>query len=219
MWYGHGRTGRTGGYGPVIGCPYGVCSILYRKSLSPFITLLDSGSNRFCALKLCDSNGLSVLMICVYMPGEHTQDAFNAYLSVLGELEGFIVCYGCDWNIIVGDFNVDFGRGGSLNDLLLDFLSDLNLSACDLQYQNDILYTYERDGLVRSWIDHVLSSHSFSYLVSDVSTQRSGSNLSDHFPLYFFASCYLFGCSLSYSFSFLFPLPLSLHSLAQSVFN
>ena len=170
----------------ITGRPYGGCSILYRKSLSPFITLLDSGSNRFCALKLCDSNGLSVLMICVYMPGEHTQDAFNAYLNILGELEGFIDRYGCDLNLIIGDFNVDFGRGGSLNDLLLDFMSDLNLTACDLQYQNDILYTYERDdGLVRSWIDHVLSSHSFSHLVSDIYTQRSGSNLSDHFPLHF----------------------------------
>ena len=61
-----------------------------------------------------------------------------------------------------------------VNDLLLDFMSDLNLTACDLQYQSDILYMYERhDGLVRSWIDNVFSSHSFSYLVSDVYTQCS----------------------------------------------
>lgn len=48
------------------------------------------------------------------MPGdtEHTQGVSNADLNILEE-KGFIDCYGCD-------FNVDFYRGGSLWDLLLD---------------------------------------------------------------------------------------------------
>ena len=62
----------------LVGRPYGGCSILYRKSLSAFITPLHSFSNRFCAIKLCDSSGLSVLMICVYMPGDHNLNAFDA---------------------------------------------------------------------------------------------------------------------------------------------
>ena len=55
------------------------------------------------------------------MPGdtEHTKGVSNAHLNVLEE-KGFIDCYGCDFNLIVGDFNVDFYRGGSLWDLLLD---------------------------------------------------------------------------------------------------
>ena len=48
----------------LVGRPYGGCSILYRKSLMPFITPLVSCSNRFCAVKLCDSSGLSVLIVC-----------------------------------------------------------------------------------------------------------------------------------------------------------
>ena len=39
------------------GRPYGGCSILYRKS-SSCITPLDTNSDRFCGIKLCDLSGL-----------------------------------------------------------------------------------------------------------------------------------------------------------------
>ena len=46
--------------------------------------------------------------------------------------------------------------------------------------------TYERDdGLSHSWIDHIICSQSFSSLVTNVYTTRSGCILSDHFPLCF----------------------------------
>ena len=75
----------------LVGCPYGGCSILYRKCLSPFITPLRSCSDRFCALKLCDVNGLSLLLICVHMPSDGGPSSFNDYLNTLGELEGFTI--------------------------------------------------------------------------------------------------------------------------------
>ena len=59
--------------------------------------------------------------------------------------------------------------------------------ASDLQYKDSILFTYERDGggLCRSWIDHILCSRSCSTLVSNTFASHSGSNLSDHSPLFF----------------------------------
>ena len=89
-------------------------------------------------------------------------------------------------NIIVGDFNVDFDRRGLLCDLLTTFMSDMNLTACDLFFRQEIKYTYESDDtMARSWIDHVLCTQSFSSSLSDMYTIRAGSNLSDHFPLCF----------------------------------
>ena len=41
------------------GHPYGGCSVLYRKSLSSCIIPLASSSNRFCGIKVIDSNGSS----------------------------------------------------------------------------------------------------------------------------------------------------------------
>ena len=168
----------------LMGRPYGGCAILYRKLLSPFITPLDTCSDRFCAIKLHDSCGLSILMICVYMPSDSSQHASDLYLNTLGEIEGSIGSQEFDVCLIVGDFNVDFSRGGSLKDMLCCFMSGFSLFACDLLYNVD--HTYERDdGLVCSLIDHILCTQSFSHLVAEVHTLWSGSNLSDHHPLCF----------------------------------
>ena len=60
-------------------------------------------------------------------------------------MEVFISVHNCDVNVIVGDFNVDFDRNVRLTDLLRVFVSDFDLSVCDLQFRDKIHYTYERD--------------------------------------------------------------------------
>ena len=98
----------------LIGRPYGGCSILYRKSLSSCVTPLHTCSNRFCAIKLCDISGSSILLVNVYLPSGSVVSCFSEYLNTLGELEGFIESQQCDYTLIAGDFNVDFVRGGPL---------------------------------------------------------------------------------------------------------
>ena len=171
----------------LLGRPYGGCSILYRKFLSSFfIVPLDSCSDRFCGVKFCDSSGLSFLLVSIYMPSVSTPSSNSNYLNVLGELEGFVISQCCDVNIIVGDFNVDFDRGGAQEELLNDFAAELDLLACDSSFRESVMYTYERDdGTARSWIDHILCSRTFSSLISDVYTLRSDCILSDHYPLCF----------------------------------
>ena len=48
-------------------------------------------------------------------------------------------------NLIVGDFNVDFDRGGSLAELLVEFMFEMNLSACDLSFRQYVNFAYKRD--------------------------------------------------------------------------
>ena len=50
------------------------------------------------------------------MPAQSHSFCFDelGYLSTIGELEGFLELHKCDVNLLVGDFNVDFSRGGSL---------------------------------------------------------------------------------------------------------
>ena len=74
----------------LLGRPYGGCSILDRKSLSPFLMPLDTYSDRFCAVKLLSSCGLSIVMICVYMPNNSSQHSSESFSHILGEIEGFI---------------------------------------------------------------------------------------------------------------------------------
>ena len=156
--------------------------------LSPhaLATPLDSCSNRFCGVKFNCSSGLSMLLICVYLPSSSSPSYFTEYLNTLGELDGFIHSCHSDVIVIVGDFNVDFDRCCQLTSLLRDFMSDHSLFSCDLPFKDEVMFTYERDdGLSRSWIDHVLCSQSFSSIISNVRAVHSGSILSDHFPLLF----------------------------------
>ena len=54
--------------------------------MSSCITLLQSNSDRFCGIRLCDSSGLSYLLVSVYMPTYYDPSCVNVYLNVLGEL-------------------------------------------------------------------------------------------------------------------------------------
>ena len=71
----------------------------------------------------------------------------------LGEIEGFIDSQEFDVCLIVGDFNVDFSRGGSLKDMLCCFMSGFSLFACDLLYNVDHPPTREMTG----WYVHGLT--------------------------------------------------------------
>ena len=86
-------------------------------------------------------------------------------------------------------------------------MDEWNLCAGDLSFPDAIQFTYERDdGLVTSWVDHVLCSIHNSNIVSHVTSGLLGSNLSDHHPIAFTLNI---DCSLidttSRSFSSLYP--------------
>ena len=179
------------------GRPYGGCAILVRKSLLPFVSMINCVSDRFVALKIRDSQGLSYLFISIYMPS-FPLHPYSAYLDTLGELEGFLDSVNYDYVIIAGDFNVDFCRASPVNSLLLDFITSNDLCCVDRAFQDNILFTYESDdGSRRSWIDHVMVSSSISSSIDSVSRYDAGCTLSDHYPLQFH-----FRCDLSPSVNF-----------------
>ena len=124
-------------------------------------------------------------MFSVYMPYDSSSSSFTDYLNTLGEIHGLINANPHSGVFLVGDFNVDFDRSGPLTKLLSNFMLELDMLSVDY-HRSCITYTYERDdGLCRSWIDHIVCSQSCSSLVSDLSVNHSGSNLSDNFPLTF----------------------------------
>ena len=89
----------------LLGCPYGGCAILFRRSLISCISRLDSPSERFCAVRLQDNAGSTTLIVCVYLPfSDGSSESSNEFLVTLGELEGFIDRYSSDYLIIAGDF-------------------------------------------------------------------------------------------------------------------
>ena len=74
----------------LLGRPFGGCAILFRRSLLPFVSCLDSVSKWFCSVLLRDQCGTTTLLICVYLPhNDGSSASHNEYLITLGELEGF----------------------------------------------------------------------------------------------------------------------------------
>ena len=70
------------------------------------------------------------------MPSDSGQSSFGDYMTTLGEMEGFIESHKCDVVIVVGDLNVDFDRGGLNAKLLHDFIMELDLCVCDLEFRS-----------------------------------------------------------------------------------
>ena len=174
----------------LLGRPYGGCAILYKRSLLPHISKLDSTSKRFCSLIIRDCNGSTTLLMCVYLPySDGSNESSNDFLVTLGEIEGFIDRHSFDNIIIGGDFNVDFNRTNINRQHLLNFMIDLDLVSADQSASSHITHTYMRDdGLVSSWPDHFLCNRSFARSLTNIHCLDMGSNLSDHSPL---------ACSLS----------------------
>ena len=180
------------------GRPYGGCAILYRKSLSPIVSVVSSHSSRFCAISLSDMSCIVTLLVCVYLPTDYgTAASYDDYLCVLGELDGFIESQTFDHIVIGGDFNVDFNRPSGPLNLLSSFMTDHDLVAADSFFRHLISFSYERDdGSCKTWPDHFLCD-SFSDFIS-ICKVDSGSNLSDHHPL---------AATLSFNYSVSPPTP------------
>ena len=166
----------------ITGRPYGGCGFLVRKFLLNLITRLDAHSSRFFALSIC-SNSFTTLILCVYLPTNYgTALSDNLFREALAEIRGFLNSCQYDNVVIAGDFNVDFNHSSNPLVNLKSFMSELNLCIVDLT-SSEIDFTYERDdGMVRSWLDHVLTLSHFSACISNTRCVHSSCNLSDHCP-------------------------------------
>ena len=162
------------------GRPFGGCAILLRKSLINSVTMLSTNAKRFCAVRLSDQSGYTVLLICVYLPTEYATS--SSHDDFLYELEGFINSQLFNSLLIAGDFNVDFARCSSNTSQLTQFLEEFDLVSVDLSYHANVQFTYEGWNS-SSWIDHIPTSRHFASCFTNVQKLDIATNLSDHHPL------------------------------------
>ena len=168
------------------GRPSGGCAILYRQCLINSIKQVKTSSYRYCAIKIGLRN-CNCLLVNVYLPTDYRSDAANEQLKdTLGELCGLISTVSHDVLVIAGDWNMDTRRPCSFTDIVQSFLTELDLSLADLNYANEVSFTYMGHNGSKSWIDHVAVSSCFLPLVSNVHAIKDGRNLSDHNPLVFY---------------------------------
>ena len=165
------------------GRPFGGCAILYRQNLVSSFKQVSTCSRRFCAVKIVVQN-CCCLLINVYLPTDYRSTAATDQLkATLGELYGFISTVPHDFLIIAGDWNTDLHRPCSFTDVISSFVYDLNLSFVDLNFSDDVQFTYLGHDGSKSWLDHVAVSTPCVSLVTSVHSIMDGRNLSDHNPL------------------------------------
>ena len=164
------------------GRPFGGVAFLWRRSLSNYISIIDSdGCGRCLALSFkCDN--VIVKLVNVYFPcySNNTQ-----YTVDLGNCIGFIenIVKPQDNAIIIGDVNFTC-TDNSPGFLQCKHVFDrLNIAHCDAMVSVANPVTYSSSHLnCSSFIDHCFASHSIRQFLSGIDIVDSAINLSDHMP-------------------------------------
>jgi len=136
----------------ITGRPYGGTGIMYKRSLSHAITVLDVNESRMTALLLHTVHG-PVLLVNVYMPTDYgTLECAEEYMDMCAKIS--VLYAGC--LLVMGDFNCEYNVSSRFYDTLLHFIDDNQLVCSDVQRLANA-FTYCSDsGQHTSWIDHVV---------------------------------------------------------------
>ena len=168
------------------GRPYGGTAILYRKSLSQHIKIIDSDESRISGVRVNTDAG-PLLLLNVYMPTNYGDAAsLELYCDCLAKLHAVMVDSDTPHTIIAGDFNCS--PTSRFFPELTNFANDNNLVLSDLKRLNNIVTYISDDGNKSSWIDHILCSHVADSMLSSICVINDVV-ISDHKPLSFDVLC------------------------------
>ena len=165
------------------GRQYGGCAIIWRADFGYKVKLINTCSNRICAIRLT-SDSFQLLIINVYMPYEGRPECTTDFVDQLSIIEN-IINNNTDCHVIVGgDFNVDFARTSILTSALKDFCTHIGLSPILLHKSSNIDFTYCSNTGCHNVLDHfLLTSWLFDSAVKGSYVIHNVDNLSDHDPV------------------------------------
>ena len=174
----------------ITGRPYGGCSFLYHKSLSPLITFIELNSKRVCCLQIKIEHGL-LYVFNVYMPCDSTNnDNLQEYNETLSIISTCMSQHKINYCVIAGDLNTDLTRIHSGNSISLNtFVEKENLGYVLKKIASKVQFTFTGIKDNHSLIDHFIVSENLLNVINDYYTEDFVDNLSDHLPLYCHLSC------------------------------
>ena len=166
-----------------IGRPNGGCAIIWHAGLNCSVTPVDHVNNRMCCVKVAFANGLTALMINVYMPCDerYQGDNYNELENLVSDIMSVLNDYDCDIYILGGDLNADFHRNTPHVNFIKNMLQAVNLRSGISHVCSNVDYTFESKGTgTRSVIDHLCFSDNVFHSLSAFCTEQSIENPSDH---------------------------------------
>ena len=169
------------------GKPYGGVGICYDSKIKCIVNNINTISKSICAQKII-IEGVSLLLINVYMPSSNTRVKLDEYSTILKEVSEICSNNETDMLIIGGDWNADPSRNDGRTKLFKEFISNEKLlNALDLDIAN-VPYTFEKvmkygEPPTISTIDHFLISPNLKDSVISYESKQLFDNFSDHHPL------------------------------------
>ena len=157
---------------------------LWRRSLDPFIDILVyDDEKRLLGLKITTSNA-TILVLNVYLPYQN-DDNVDEYQAILGKIQAISDSFESSNSFIIRDFKAELIKTNLFSPFINSFISECHFIPSDIKYLPPDSFTYVSDAHgSRSWLDHVLCTHSSHSSVSDMTINYNCVS-SDHCPLLF----------------------------------
>ena len=165
------------------GRPHGGLCFLWRRSLDPFIEpLIYADEKRLLGIKITSSNA-TILLLNVYLQYQ-TDDNADEYQEILGKIQAISDSFESTNIFINGYFNAGIKKPSLFTPYLNAFVNDSMIPSDTLLLPSDA-FTYVSDAHgSRSWLNHVLTTHSSHSSISDMEVKYDRVS-SDHLPLCF----------------------------------
>ena len=154
----YGSSAMTIDQGVIEGRPYGGLAVLWRKTLSPYVTIdKDQSEPRLLGMHLRTSADASPLyFVNTYMPFQ-CDAHYDLFLELLGKIAAHIEDAGSTLIALVGDFNAS--RGSLFDTELVQWCRTYGLVLSDVALLAEDTHTYVSLAHgTTSWLDHIITS-------------------------------------------------------------
>ena len=180
----HGVSGMESSK-PLVGRPYGGCSVLWKSDIAGTITPIQTQSKRLCYL-LYECNDNNFLIFNVYMPVYHPHRSCGEYEEILDEISGVLQQYDNTMVIIGGDLNTDLARKESRNtESIQNFVSHEHMKMCINHVTAEVDFSFESmSNGKRSILDHFIILDNMFFLINDYYVTDDVDDFLDHSPIY-----------------------------------
>ena len=107
------------------GRPYGGCAFLWNNKMKYKVTQVDCTSKRLCGINIAIDEGVSLVVLNVYMPCDERQRGRNLdeFSDVLDEISVILHNLQPMYFLLGGDFNTDFNRVSPQTKALIEFIN------------------------------------------------------------------------------------------------
>jgi len=170
----------------------GGLATLWRREHTKYVSKLKCDNHRILPTKFSFPNGHLLLLNC-YFPTNPGTDSFDdsELQNVLVEIRRLINEASCLNVLVAGDLNCDFIKNNKFVHIIESFIEEIGLSIFWNNNNNnniatvDYTHTNINNGVSYfSTIDHFAANPRTVKAVTEANVIHSGSNLSDHSPIY-----------------------------------